>query len=214
MSDVAHASAAKRSQAERRDASERQLIEATMAVVATRGVDAATFDAIGLAAGYSRGLASQKFGSKRGLIDAVIGYLHRRRESILEIEHVNEMPAMDAIAHFSDRLLRELSGDYGGRAYLMLLAASVADASSMRESFAVSSNRVRDWLESVIRRGQADKTIRPDIDPRASALMIGSMVLGIGMQWLVDPTTDLEPIRKSTMAAVRQSLSLKDGQSR
>jgi len=121
---------------------------------------------------------------------------------------------MDAIAHFSDRLLRELSGDYGGRAYLMLLAASVADASSMRESFAVSSNRVRDWLESVIRRGQADKTIRPDIDPRASALMIGSMVLGIGMQWLVDPTTDLEPIRKSTMAAVRQSLSLKDGQSR
>ena len=68
--------------------------------------------------------------------------------------------------------------------------------------------------ESVIRRGQADKTIRPDIDPRASALMIGSMVLGIGMQWLVDPTTDLEPIRKSTMAAVRQSLSLKDGQSR
>ena len=62
----------------------------------------------------------------------MIGYLHRRRESILEIEHVNEMPAMDAIAHFSDRLLRELSGDYGGRAYLMLLAASVADASSMR----------------------------------------------------------------------------------
>ena len=36
----------------------------------------------------------------------------------------------------------------------------------------MSSNRVRDWLESVIRRGQADKTIRPDIDPRASALMI------------------------------------------
>jgi AcrR family transcriptional regulator len=66
MSDAAHASAAKRSQAERRDASERQLIEATMAVVATRGVEAATFDAIGLAAGYSRGLASQKFGSSAG----------------------------------------------------------------------------------------------------------------------------------------------------
>jgi AcrR family transcriptional regulator len=204
----------KRSQAERRDASERQLIEATMAVVATRGVDAATFDAIGLAAGYSRGLASQRFGSKRGLIDAVIGYLHHRRENILEVEHVNEMPAMDAIAHFSDCFLRELSGGYGGRAYLMLLAASVADASSVREAFAASNDRVGAWLESVIRRGQAEKTIRPDIDPRASALMIGSMVLGISMQWLVDPTTDLEPIRKSAIAAVRQSLAMQDGPSR
>jgi AcrR family transcriptional regulator len=204
----------KRSQAERRDASERQLIEATMEVVATRGVDAATFDAIGLAAGCSRGLASQRFGSKRGLIDAVIGYLHRRRETILEVEHVNEMPAIDAIAHFSDRFLRELSGDYGGRAYLMLLAASVADASSVREAFAASNDRVRAWLESAIRRGQADKTIRSELDPRASALMIGSMVLGISMQWLVDPATDLEPIRTSTIAAVRQSLAAQSKKSR
>jgi AcrR family transcriptional regulator len=203
----------KRSQAERRDASERQLIEATMEVVATRGVDAATFDAIGLAAGYSRGLASQRFGSKRGLIDAVIGYLHRRRETILEVEHVNEMPAIDAIAHFSDRFLRELSGDYGGRAYLMLLAASVADASSVREAFAASNDRVRAWLESTIRRGQADKTIRSELDPRASALMIGSMVLGISMQWLVDPATDLQPIRISTIAAVKQSLAVQDEKS-
>src|SRR5476651_779728 len=102
MTEAAQANTpTKRSQAERRDASERQLIEATLEVVATRGVDAATFDAIGLAAGFSRGLASQRFGSKRGLIDAVIGYLHRRRETILEVEHVNEMPAIDAIAHFS-----------------------------------------------------------------------------------------------------------------
>jgi AcrR family transcriptional regulator len=209
-----NASLPKRSQAERRDASERQLIEATLAVVATHGVDAATFDAIGLAAGYSRGLASQKFGSKRGLIDAVIGYLHRRREEILEIEHVNEMPAIDAIAHFSDRFLRQLSGDYGGRAYLMLLAASVADASSLREAFAASNDRVRAWLESAIRRGQVEKTIRSDLDPRATALMIGSMVLGISMQWLVDPATDLEPIRKSTIDAVRQSLSIQHGKSR
>src|SRR5450631_16838 len=203
----------KRSQAERRDASERQLIESTMEVVATRGVDAATFDAIGLAAGYSRGLASQRFGSKRGLIDAVIGYLHRRRETILEVEHVDEMPAIDAIAHFSDRFLRELSGDYGGRAYLMLLAASVADASSVREAFAASNDRVRAWLESAIRRGQADKTIRSDLDRRAPALMIGSVVLCISMQWLVDPATDLEPIRKSTIAAVRQSLAAQDRKS-
>ena len=190
------------------------VLTATMRVVNRVGPGRLTLADVAAEAGLAPATLLQRFGSKRGLIDAVIGYLHRRRENILEVEHVNELPAIDAIAHFSDCFLRELSGGYGGRAYVMLLAASVADASSMREAFAASSDRVGAWLESVIRRGQAEKTIRPDIDPRTSALMIGSMVLGISMQWLVDPATDLEPIRKSTIAAVRQSLSLQDGRSR
>ena len=77
-------STARRSQAERRDESQRSLVEATLAVVANRGVSAATFDEIGRAAGYSRGLATQKFGSKQGLIEAVIDYLHQQREAALE----------------------------------------------------------------------------------------------------------------------------------
>ena len=63
---------ARRTQAERRDESGRSLVEAAIAVVARQGVNAATFDAIGRQAGYSRGLATQRFGSKQGLIEAVI----------------------------------------------------------------------------------------------------------------------------------------------
>ena len=196
----------RRSQASRRDASEAQLIEATMAVVATRGVQAATFDAIGQMAGFSRGLATQRFGSKRGLIDAVIAYLHRRRETILANARVNNMPALDAITFFADRHMRELKNDFGVRAYFMLLSGSVADASPMREAFAASNKQVSNWLESLIRRGQANGTIRRELNPPASALMVGSLVQGVCIQWLVDQATDLEAIRVSTLAALRNSL--------
>lgn len=202
----------RRTQAERRDESERSLVEATLRVVAAEGVNAATFEAIGREAGYSRGLATQRFGSKRGLIDAVIAYLHQEREAVLEADHVAEMPALDAILYYVDSHLRGLSPDHsptgdGGRAYFMLLAGAVADASSLREAFAQSHERVRDWLETLMKRGQAEGGIRPEIDPHAGALMVGSLMVGLSIQWLVDPEMDMNPIRVTSIETLRQSFS-------
>ena len=124
----------RRTQAERRDLSERLLVEATLSVVSEQGVNAATFEAIGRAAGVSRGLATQRFGSKQGLIDAVIAYLHARREEMLAAHHVAEMTGLDALLDYVDSHLGGLDGHHGGRAYFMLLAGAVADASAMREA--------------------------------------------------------------------------------
>ena len=52
--------AARLTQAERRDRSERELLGAAIRVVAGQGVSAATFDAIGREAGFSRGLVTQR----------------------------------------------------------------------------------------------------------------------------------------------------------
>lgn len=195
------------SQAERRDASERQLIDATMAVVARDGVTAATFEAIGQEAGYSRGLAAQKFGSKSGLIDAVIAGLHRKREEIIAADHVDAMPALGAIGHFVECVLRELAHENDGRAYFMLLAAAVADAAPARAAFASANERVRAWLEAVIRRGQRAGEIRAGIDPATAALMIGSLLLGLGMQWLVNPATDIDEVGRAAMTAIRRNFA-------
>jgi AcrR family transcriptional regulator len=195
----------RRSQAERRDESKRLLVEATLAIVAQRGVSAATFEEIGRRAGYSRGLATQKFGSKRGLIDAVIAHLHAAREVILEAEHVAEMGGLDAVLHYADGHLRGLTHEHGGRAYFMLMAAAAADATSLREAFAASHDRVRDWLAGRIRQGQAEGDIRPDIDPDAGGLMVGALLLGVSTQWLIDPAMPVERVRAASIDALRRS---------
>lgn len=201
----------RRSQAERRDESERLLVEATLKVVAQRGVSAATFEEIGRQAGLSRGLATQRFGSKRGLIEAVIAWLHREREAILEAQHVDEMPAFEAIAHYVDGHLRGMESDNDGRAYFMLLASTVADATALRELFAASHERVRERLRGLLARGQAKGEIRSDVDCDATALSIGSLLLGASMQRLVDPATDLKPIRAAILAALRRALTADKG---
>lgn len=201
----------RRSQSERRDESERALVEATLKVVAEQGVGAATFEEIGRAAGLSRGLVTQRFGSKRGLTEAVIAYLHRRREAALEADHTDEKPALDVLERYMTSHLRAMETEMGGRAYFMLLAAAVADAAALRELFARSHERVRVWLRAVIERGQAQGALRTDLDADAAALMVGSLLLGLSMQRLIDPDTDIEKIRTTAIEVLERALLPRQG---
>jgi len=54
-------------------------------------------------------------------------------------------------------------------------------------------------------RGQAEGDIRREIDADAAALMIGSLLLGLSMQLLVDPDMNIEPIRQTSLATLRLS---------
>jgi AcrR family transcriptional regulator len=198
---------ARRTQAERRDESARNLLRAATEVIAQQGVTAATFEAIGVRAGYSRGLATQKFGSKQGLIEALIAWLHTRQDEVLGAHGVDAMPGLEAVLTYVDLYLRDLGRQDEGRAYFMLLAGAVADRSVLRAAFAASHERVERRLEAMVLRGQAEGAIRRELDADAAALMIGSLLLGLSIQSLIDPRMDLEPIRATALATVRLSFA-------
>jgi len=195
----------RRTQAERREDSGRGLVRAAISVTAERGVSAATFEAIGQKGGYSRSLVTRRFGSKQGLIDAVISYLHERRAELAAEHGFDRMPGLDALLADTDLYLRALSGKGELKAYFMLLSFAVADASSLRASFAASHEQVRTRLRNYVQKGQAAGCIRSDLDADAAALMVGSLQLGLSMQLLVDPSMNLDPIRKTILATLRLS---------
>jgi len=196
----------RRTQAERRDWSQRQLLAATLSVVAERGVGAATFDAIGQAAGYSRGLATQRFGSKQGLIDAVIAAAHQARDAALDADHIAEMGPLEAVLHYADSHLAALETMGDGRAYFMLLAGAVADPTPQRAAFAASHERVREWLAEQVEAGRRSGQIRTDIDADGVALLVGSTLLGASMQAIVDPKTPMSLIRRTLRTLLVESL--------
>ena len=197
----------RRTQAQRRDESERRLLRAASDVVAEQGVNAATFEAIGARAGYSRGLATQKFGSKQGLIEALIAHLHARLDEALGAHGVDAMPGLEAVLTYVDLYLRDLSLKGEGRAYFMLLASAIADLSALRAAFAVSHERVERRLEAMVQRGQAEGAIRREMNADAAALMVGSLLLGLSIQCLIDPDMDLDPIRTTSLATLRLSFA-------
>lgn len=201
------AARARRTQSERRDQSEKGLLAAAAELIAERGVGSATFDNIARKSGYSRGLVTQRFGSKQGMIEALIAHLHDRSDANF-VERDGAAPTgLAGVLAYVDGYLRNLEGDQEVRAYFMLMAGAVADLAPIRAAFAGSHKLVERRLEAMVLKGQAEGTIRPEIDADAAALMIGSLLLGLSMQWLVDPQMDLAPIRETSVATLKQSFA-------
>ena len=192
-----------RTQAQRRTGSSHSLVQAAIEIVARDGVGAMTFEAIGIRAGYSRSLVTQRFGSKQGLLDAVLAHLRHRRDETFARHHVDDMRGRDAVIAFIDLYLRYLDQYTEPRAYFLLLSSAIADTTSMRPSFAAEHERVRARLSDYLRKGRVDHSVRPDIDADAAAMMVGSLLLGLSMQLMIDPAMNLDPIRETSLIALR-----------
>jgi AcrR family transcriptional regulator len=197
----------RRTQAQRRDESGRGLVKAAIAVVSEDGVSAATFEAIGRRGGYSRGLVGQRFGSKLGLIEAVIDYLHDEKELFAKADRLDGGPGLEALLTYVDIYLRRLARLDEVQAYFRLLSWAVADISAFRSAFALEHERIRERFEGWIVRGRAEGQIRQDLDPTAAALMVGSQLLGLSIQVLIDPTMNVDPIRTTCLASLRRAFT-------
>lgn len=197
----------RKTQAERRSESERSLLQAAIDIIADEGVGAVTFESLGKASGLSRGMVSQRFGSKQNLIAALLNDLWERQETLARERGLDSKPGFDSVKSYVDWCLQDLTQHKYVRAYFMLLSSSVADASTIRSGFievhADTEGRLRGWLQ----KGQAEGAIRADIDPGAIALMIGCTLFGCAMQLLVNPETDLTPIRLAFVAMLHDSLT-------
>ena len=211
MTQAVPAPTSHRTQAERRDSSRRRLLAAAAALIQERGMAAATFENIGARAGCSRGLATRHFGSKQGLIEALIARLQERRDGALDDSGKANANGLDDVLDFVDSYLEHLGSDGELRAYFITLASAVAEISDLRRLFARAHKDVEQRLEALILAGKAQGSVRSDIDAAAAALMIGSLLFGLSMQLLLDPKMDLAPIRQVSLATLRLSLAAPGG---
>jgi len=62
-------------QQERRRASDSRMLRAAMAIIAQKGAAGATLAEIGVAAGFSRGLPAERFGTKFALLNALMDFM-------------------------------------------------------------------------------------------------------------------------------------------
>ena len=201
----------RRSQSERRQESESRLLAAAAQVVADQGVAAATFEAIGRKAGYSRGLATQRFGSKQGLIEALVDSLHQGFEDGLAAARIDDLPGLEALLAVVELYLTQLELAAEGQAYFILMAGAVADRSSLTAVFAREHQRIETRLQGMIARGQAEGGVRAALAPPAAALTVGSLLLGVSLQSLIDPSMKLAPLKEISLRTLRDSFQTARG---
>jgi AcrR family transcriptional regulator len=178
---------ARKTQAERTAHSDSKMYEAAKQLICESGTHNTTLKEVGERAGFSRGLASSRFGSKENLFG-------------------------NLVANFNEKWVEELARFLGGRtglsAYLAALNAVedflLNEATDMKAMYILwyesisSHNELRNRLaehhavyrrdaERWIREGIAEGCIRSDVDPAAVAVQFCSFIFGTIYQWLVAP---------------------------
>lgn len=174
-------------QAERSALSDKLMFDAAVQLINERGTAKTTLKDIGEVAGYSRGLASYRFGSKDGLWMELFDKFDDLWKAHIR-NYVQGKHGLDALsaAIAAQRDIFKNESSYL-RAMYILWYESLGDASEIRASLAqhhvIYRRDVKRWIEE----GFADGSVSDAVDPSNFATTYCSTMFGTIYQWVVAP---------------------------
>ena len=182
-------------QAERTALSDARMLEVAISLIVERGTEKTTLKEVGELAGYSRGLAGYRFGSKQGLFSFVVHAISE--EWLQELKKVTEgKVGIDAIRSATDahyHFCREAPDHV--RAFYILWFESISPGAEAKDVIAGVHRRrqrdVKEWINRAVERGE----LTGPVDADAVAAQFCSALVGIVYQWLVQPE-DMDAIRQ------------------
>jgi AcrR family transcriptional regulator len=184
---INHTTTTRRSQQERTALSDHRMLEAAIQLIIERGTDGTTLAEVGRRAGYSRGLAGYRFGSKEGLLQFVVRAISD--DWLRELTRVTAgKTGYAAICAATDAHYRFCLDDPDHvRAFYILWFESIGPGSAGKTVIAgVHNRRRRDviaWIDTAIAQGHIDAGIQVE----SVAAQFCAALVGIVYQWLVAP---------------------------
>ena len=88
-----------------------------------------------------------------------------------------------------------------------MMASAIANRLPNQSQFLAEHEKVKARLSGLIMQGQARGEIDSGVDPDAAALSIGSTLLGIGIECLLDPALDIPRVRAAALATISRTLA-------
>lgn len=183
MSDTANASL---TQAERTALSDTAMIDAAIDLIVRQGTEGVTLKALGEASGYSRGLATYRFGNKAGLFKAVIKTVSERWLQDLEasVNGLDGLPAVIATAEAYLRYLRRSPREI--RAMNILFHLAVEPGSELKQLARRVLRAQRDQVARWVRAGQDGGEIDPQLDAETFAVQFCAYTNGMTWIWMLN----------------------------
>jgi AcrR family transcriptional regulator len=178
------------SQAERVAMSDEKMINAAIELILETGKDKLTLKEVGERAGYSRGLASMRFGSKEELFKRI---LHAHREGVNKTikDFTAGTQGLNAILCRIDSVEHMLTSDPQNVKAIYTLWFDSLDAPSvpslLRKELIKYNSQSRNELTSVLNDGIANGEFPSQLDVHQFVIDYYCRIYGLMYQWLVSP---------------------------
>lgn len=197
----------RRTQVDRREESDRRMLRAATKLFARQGVSGTSLAEVGLAAGYSRGLPVDRYGSKRGLIEALLDSM----AAWFEARVAGNVSGRQGVEAVLERIEAHVDGarksPLATAALYAIYLESLGAMPALRPKVGALLERWRGDLVVGLRQAQAAGEIRSDIDSEQHAAIILGALRGLIIEHLMaDAETDLDAIRDAVTGLVRQAI--------
>jgi len=171
----------------RSELSTRRLLEAASELIAEQGYDRTTLQAIGRRAGYSHGLVTQRFGSKEGLLTALIEYSTGVAWDAVMARAESEATGPDVLIEVIESVRRNIrEAPEIMRGLYALIFEAFKPIPTLHEQMSSLHDGIRKQIERDIRRGVSAGVMRK-VEPKAYARFFLSVLRGLEYQWLLEP---------------------------
>lgn len=184
------------------------MFDAAIALILERGTYNTTLKEVGERAGYSRGLASNRFGSKEALFQKLVHDFNGKWAADLEVAIGSRtgleaiMAALDCVEEYLIEQPDQMKAMY------TLWYESIGSQSELRRRLADYHEAYRRDARRWAEQGIAEGSIRPHVSPARFAVQFCSFIFGTIYQWLVAPDAmDVPQTFQDYRDSVRQAVA-------
>lgn len=178
---------ARRTHAERTDLSDQRMLESAVKLIVSSGPEKTTLKDVGEQAGYSRGLAGYRFGSKHGLFEFVVHSIgeHWLRQLTEVTRGVTGLQAMRAAINAHYRFCADDSEQV--RAFYILWFSSAGPESDTKNIVQSIHERRRKDVARWVNDANAHRPPDQQLEADAIAGQFSASIIGIVYHWLANP---------------------------
>ena len=198
----------RRTQAERTAASDAAMFKAAIKLIASEGPSSMTLTKIGKESGFSGGLVSYRFGSKRNLLIATADrILELWQKRVIEPANLDSdtLEGLEMVVRLYFTAVRSRSDLM--MAQFRLMNVSYSSYPELQPAFQDYDKKLRSNIIEHIDRARARGDVKAEADANTFAIMLMGMLRGIAMQSFVDPkAVDLNKAEQSAIDIIESVL--------
>jgi len=182
-----------------------ELVHAASELFADRGYRDTSIAQVAERVGVTQQALLYYFGSKAGLLDAVID--DRDGAAVEFAEQLAAVGGAEALRRLPGAARRNVADPYLARLFAVLVAENLSPESIAHEHFVQRYRHLREIVAGLIADGQRDGVFAADPEPQLLATEILATIDGLNTQWLLDPEVDLVAASEQWAAGLAERLA-------
>ena len=162
-----------------------QIIEAARNLIAAKGMDGVTIDAIAEEVGLTEGAIYRHFASKHQILSLLVDDIERTLLDTVESAQTEGASAVDSLEHILEAHLSDVEG-HRAVSFVVIAEAMGFDGTTLAPKVSLMFTRYLELIQAVLDRGIREGSIRPDINANAAATTFFGLIQSTATLWALN----------------------------